>query len=258
VRLPRVASVPSGARVLSGRRRRLPQRSLHRSTRSPAHRSRRLAATCPLCGADPAQRPEPGEGRHHACAACGLTFLDPALLPSPAAERAHYATHENDPHDPRYRAFLERLAGPLAERLPAGAEGLDYGCGPGPTLHLLMAERGFTTRPYDPFFLPDGGALERSYDFITCSEVVEHFAAPAREFERLHGLLRPGGWLGVMTEELHDGLDFRQWRYARDPTHVAFYRRRTMEWIAARHGWRLHAPRANVFLFQKRPTPNPE
>jgi SAM-dependent methyltransferase len=169
------------------------------------------------------------------------------------AEREHYGTHENDPADPGYRAFLSRLADPLAARLAPGAEGLDYGSGPGPTLSIMMEEKGFRTSLYDPFFAPDDAVLRRSYDFITCTETAEHFFSPAEELERLDRMLRPGGWLGVMTEALDDARDFATWRYARDPTHVCFYHRTTMEWIARHHGWKTESPGRNVFLFRKPP-----
>jgi hypothetical protein len=177
--------------------------------------------------------------------------MDPAGWPTAAAERAHYGTHENDPSDPGYRSFLSRLADPLAERLPPGAEGLDYGSGPGPTLSVMLEERGFAVRLYDPFFAPDAMALERSYHFITATEVVEHFFHPRQEFDRLHGMLRPGGWLGIMTEVFREERDFATWRYARDPTHVCFYAPETMAWIARHYGWSAVWPHPNVVLFQK-------
>lgn len=177
----------------------------------------------------------------------------PGERPEPAVERAHYETHENDPADTGYRRFLDRLAAPLVERLEGGARGLDYGAGPGPTLSLMMAERGFPTSVYDPFFAPDNAVLDDTYDFVTCTETAEHFFDPGAEFERLGGLLRPGGWLGMMTQLLMPRRVFARWRYVRDPTHVVFYRPRTLGWIADHFGWRLERPRRNVALFQKSP-----
>lgn len=212
------------------------------------------APPCPLCrSADVAPFAELRASRYFRCGACRLGFLDPAQRPSPEAERAHYGTHENDPDDPGYRAFLGRLADPLAARLAPGAEGLDYGSGPGPTLSRMMEERGFRVRIYDPFFAPDANALRGTYDFVACTETAEHFHHPAAEFARLDGLLRPGGWLGVMTELLDDARDFATWRYARDPTHVCFYHADTLRWIAGAHGWRMEQPARNVVLFRKPP-----
>jgi len=177
--------------------------------------------------------------------------MHPDDRPTPAEERARYDTHENDPADVRYRAFLSRLATPLMERLSPGAVGLDYGSGPGPTLSVMLTEAGFPTSDYDPFFAPDTGVLQRTYDFITCTETAEHFFRPAREFQTFDRLLRAGGWLGVMTEGPAPDVALADWHYARDPTHVCFYSRRTMEWIGGEHGWTPEFPHRNVTLFHK-------
>jgi hypothetical protein len=205
---------------------------------------------CVLCAGEAAGDMMVGSSEYHRCSVCELTFIDPRARPDAASERARYATHRNDPGDAGYRSFLDRLAGPLCERLPAGAAGLDYGSGPGPTLSVMLEERGHDVALYDPFFADDPAVLLHQYDFITCTEVVEHFFDPRGEFERLAGLLRPGGWLGVMTELLHDDIDFATWWYVRDLTHVCFYRPRTMEWIAQRHDWRLEPVGRTVMLFQ--------
>jgi 2-polyprenyl-3-methyl-5-hydroxy-6-metoxy-1,4-benzoquinol methylase len=210
------------------------------------------SAHCPLCGSDRVRPFATVQQRgYHDCDVCRLVHLAPTQRLAAAAEHEHYLTHENDPADFGYRAFLSRLAVPLAERLEPGAEGLDYGCGPGPALARMLEEQGFRVSAYDPFFAPDDAALGRRYDFVTCTEVAEHFFEPAAELERLQRLLRPGGWLGVMTELLDEQRDFASWRYVRDPTHVCFYRPPTMRWIADHFGWEAHFVHRNVVLFQK-------
>lgn len=191
---------------------------------------------CPLC-----QHPDclpfaQADGRDYfRCPRCELTFLRPQQLPAPDIERGHYGLHENDPDDPGYRAFLDRLAMPLCEQLEPGSEGLDFGCGPGPALAKMLKERGHHMAVYDPLFAADVSTLDRQYDFVTCTEVVEHFHQPAKEFELLASLVRPGGLLAIMTSLLRDDLDFQKWHYRRDPTHVCFYRPATFVWFAARH-----------------------
>ncbi|MBK9264301.1 MAG: class I SAM-dependent methyltransferase [Polyangiaceae bacterium] len=178
-------------------------------------------------------------------------FLNPAERLDPDAERAHYLTHQNDPTDARYRAFLDRLAIPLIEKVPPGAKGLDIGSGPGPTLSVMLEERGFDMTVYDPYFAPDAAALQRTYDFITATETVEHFCCPGREFARLYDLLRPNAILGIMTEMVTGERRFDEWHYPRDPTHVSFYRKSTMEWIASHFGFDAEFPRRNVVLFRR-------
>jgi len=187
--------------------------------------------------------------RYNQCADCGAVLMAPEDHPDPATELERYRLHQNDPSDAGYRAFLGRLAGPLVARLAPNREGLDVGCGPGPALAHMLREAGHRVRLYDPFFYPDTEALEQTYDFIACTETAEHFHLPAREFERLGALLRPGGWLGLMTSFLTDEIDFAAWHYRRDCTHVVFYRPRTLHRLARRFEWRCEIPAPNIALF---------
>lgn len=210
------------------------------------------ALVCPLCSSEhtyPFARV--GAKTYWRCGVCRLTFLAPEQRLEAEAELAEYQLHQNDPEDAGYRKFLSRLTKHLTPRLSPGAEGLDYGSGPGPTLSMMLEEVGFTMEIYDPFFAPNTAALDRRYDFITCTETIEHFHYPAKEFQRLDRLLRPGGWLGVMTEIQTLDERFTTWWYLRDPTHVCFYKRETMAWIATRFAWEVVHPRQNVTLFYK-------
>lgn len=175
----------------------------------------------------------------------------PRFLPDVPTQRRIYDLHQNDDGDVRYRGFLDRLAAPLVERLSPGMRGLDYGCGPGPVLARMLVERGFAMNVYDPLYADDRSALAQRYDFITCSEVAEHFHQPGNDFTRLASLLEARGWLAVMTELLTPDRDFALWHYPRDPTHVCFYSARTFEWLAAHHGWTLHRSGTSVALFQR-------
>ncbi len=212
---------------------------------------RMVLPQCPLCAGDQiAELFEVGGRRFYHCVVCAMRYVDPQARLKPEAEKAHYDAHENDPSDPDYRAFLSKLAEPLIDRLEPGASGLDYGCGPGPTLSVMLAERGFSMAVYDPFFVNDAEVLEATYDFIACTETVEHFYQPAEEFDRLARLLRPGGWLAVMTQTA-DARFGPDWWYLRDPTHVCFYAPETFRWIADAFGWHLAMPAENIALFRR-------
>ena len=208
--------------------------------------------TCPLCKkADVSLFEKAHQRDYFACDVCKLIFLTPDQRMAFEDEIARYEAHENDPNDVGYRNFLSRVSEPLANVLQLGAMGLDFGSGPGPTLSLMLEEKGFPTTNYDPYFAPDKTVLRRSYDFITCTETIEHFFYPDQELDRLNHLLRPGGWLAVMTEVRADEQALVDWSYARDPTHVCFYHVETMDWIAKHYGWQMRSPHDNVFLFQK-------
>ena len=185
------------------------------------------------------------------CDHCLATLLDPAHRLEPEDELAHYRQHQNDPADPRYRRFLAKLAEPLLARLPAACRVLDYGCGPGPALAAMLREAGHRVSLYDPFFAADRAVLADAYDAVTCTEVAEHFHEPAAEFDRLHTLLRPGGYLGLMTCLQTDDARFADWHYRRDPTHVVFYRESTLRRIALERGWTIEIPVKDVAIMQK-------
>jgi SAM-dependent methyltransferase len=206
---------------------------------------------CRICrGANLAAFLDIDHKRYQRCARCMGTLTNIADLPTAEIENAQYRFHCNDVEDSGYRAFVGKLVTPLIERARPGAHGLDYGCGPGPVGAVMLREQGFVVDEYDPLFASDPSALSRHYDFVFCCEVVEHFHDPAREFDRLEALLKPGGWLAVMTCFQDDDAAFASWHYRRDPTHVAFYRADTMRRIADDRGWRIDIPTKNVALFQ--------
>ena len=177
------------------------------------------------------------------CHGCDLIFLDPSMRLSRVEEKSRYMEHENSVGDPRYVGFLKQLWAPMErymeEFLEKGALGLDFGCGPGPALHQMARQAGYKMDLYDPYFYPFPLPQKATYDFITCTEVVEHLAKPQRGWNQLRGLLNAGGLLGVMTQLYDDVKDFKCWPYRRDDTHISFYSRKTFKYIAHRFGFQM-------------------
>lgn len=207
---------------------------------------------CPVCLAAGVQPFMSADGRdYQRCETCKATFLYPRQHPSRDQEYAHYLQHQNHPDDPDYRRFLSKLTIPLLERLAPVSRGLDYGCGPGPALAAMLSEAGHKITLYDPFFQPNPAPLGRVHDFVTCTETAEHFHRPAEEFARLMALVRPGGWLAVMTCFQTDDARFANWHYRKDPTHVVFYREETLRHLAAAQGWHCEVPAKDVALMHR-------
>ena len=205
------------------------------------------AGTCPLCSSLGAEFVVLINQREYLeCENCDLVFVDPVLRPDRATEYNHYQNHNNHIGDASYQKFLSTLFLPLIEKLPPHSSGLDYGCGPGPALAYMMEQAGHVMSLYDPCFFPDQGILAETYDFICCSEVVEHFHNPAEEFKRLRKMLKPGGILGVMTSFAPDSSQLKDWYYLQDITHVVFYREKTFCWIAEELEWNVCFPDANL------------
>ena len=213
--------------------------------------------TCPLCQSSDTQFLHRSDDRHgvrefYECRSCDLAFVPPEFHLPPDAEMQRYLMHDNDPDDIRYRSFLSRLWNHLRPFLNEGERGLDYGCGPGPALVQMMNEDGFRVEKYDLYFFPDPGPLAETYDFITCTETVEHLKQPMEVFALLNSILRPGGRVGIMTGILDDRSKFGDWHYQRDPTHIAFYTRRTLDWIATQMDWFIEFQSADVTILAKR------
>ncbi len=209
------------------------------------------AAACPLCRSGPASDLYAARGRRYcSCPECGGAFLDPRDRLGPEEEKARYLLHRNDVYDPGYRSFASPLVEAIRARQQSGDTGLDYGAGPGPVASKMLEEAGYRTRLYDPYFHDDQGALEISYDFIICSEVMEHFYDPAAQFALLRRLLLPGGRLYCMTEPLRADLDFGRWYYKEDPTHVFFYAEKTLRWIAENIGFRKVEAKGRLIIFE--------
>ena len=212
-----------------------------------------VALRCRVCGCENTRvLLVDREGRkYHRCEACAATFLDPSGFPSAEAELAHYLTHENDVTDQAYRNYLAKLVDPLLAQIRPKSAGLDFGCGPAAALAAMVQEAGHTMSIYDPVFASDAACLDAVYDFVTCTETVEHFHYPDVEFNRLCGLVRPGGLLAVMTIFQTDDALFERWRYRYDPTHVVFYKEQTFSYLAAKLGMKCQILAKDVVFLTK-------
>ena len=137
---------------------------------------------------------------------------------------------------------------------PAGRQGrlLDVGCGNGAFLKLAQ-KAGWSVHgiDFDPIAVTearDGGldiflgdidqlaVQEQTYDWITCSHVLEHVHNPQKLLKSMHRLLRPGGTLWLQTPNIHS-IGHRtygtSWIGADPPRHLTLFNlstlRRTFE-----------------------------
>jgi SAM-dependent methyltransferase len=206
---------------------------------------------CPLCGNDQVISYYKDIRREYLqCVVCELVFVPESYWLSALDERAEYDLHENDIGDAGYRNFLSRLATPLLEKLNPEQKGLDFGCGPGPALAMLLEESGHKVDLYDPFYYSDTSVFDKSYDFICASEVVEHLRNPKKTFATLFKMLKPGGWLAIMTKLVIDKDAFGHWHYIRDMTHICFYRRCTFKYLARQYKAAIDVVADDVILLK--------
>jgi 2-polyprenyl-3-methyl-5-hydroxy-6-metoxy-1,4-benzoquinol methylase len=179
------------------------------------------------------------EWQHFHCGVCDLIFIDPAAHLPQVEERKRYEQHQNLAHNAGYVKYLRPAldlilaAFPMPHGRPRSEISvLDFGCGPGPVLADLLRQHGFDVHLFDPYFFAFPQVLQRTYELIVSTEVFEHFYNPSFEIERLRNCLDDKNGILLVQTGLHQGDEFfKQWWYARDPSHVVFYSKKTFEWI---------------------------
>lgn len=211
-----------------------------------------MADQCPLCCSKQSQPYfENKYSNYLVCSECDLVFSPKACHLSSSEEKVRYDSHQNSPEDKHYRQFLSKVFNPVMDFIKPGAVGLDFGCGPGPTLSVMFEEQGYKVDLFDKFYANDPDIFDHQYDFITATEVVEHLDNPNKELTRLYQMLNQGGVLAVMTKILDDKINFKSWYYKDDPTHICFFSQDTMNHIARMWEARIQFYGDDVVLFFK-------
>ena len=173
------------------------------------------------------------------CSSCLLVFKNPNIHLTDQEDFSRYSFHQNDKNSKGYKEFLMKLLTPLEKCLPRHFTALDFGCGPGPVLSSMLKDLGGEVEIYDPHFFPDRKSLSKKYDVVTCTEVVEHFKNPIENWKQLTSLVKNGGYLAVMTQFFTEQTNYIQWWYKNDPTHVVFYSKKTLDFLASHFGFEI-------------------
>lgn len=205
--------------------------------------------TCPLCQYPAFIFYKQKSKTYYLCSECSGIFLERNLLPGWADEIARYEEHNNDVEDVRYQKFVSPIVLQILDNYSPEDAGLDFGAGTGPVISKLLDDKGYHIVQYDPFFHNYPDLLQKSYDYIACCEVIEHFHHPYREFERLKGLLKNNGKLYCMTSIYNPEIDFANWNYINDQTHVFFYQQKTLQYIGERLGYSSVEIHNNLIIF---------
>jgi hypothetical protein len=221
-----------------------------------------LSNICPLCKKVQSSTYSSDRKRDYLlCQHCKLIYVPAEFHLTSEEEKTQYDYHINDPTDQRYRKFLSRLFIPLSTRLKANSLGLDFGCGPGPTLSIMFEEAGFNMHIFDLFYAKNDCVFDNSYQFISATEVFEHLKNPAQEIKRLLSSIESGGYLGLMTKLVDPSLlknsitsnkeKFNNWHYKNDLTHICFYSQETFLWIAKEYQLTVEFIASDVIILQK-------
>ncbi|MDC9714317.1 MAG: class I SAM-dependent methyltransferase [Gammaproteobacteria bacterium] len=205
---------------------------------------------CPLCHFEKIQPYYQNKGVSYlSCGQCDLVFIPKAYHLSDSEEKLRYDAHHNNPDDRRYQAFLSQVFDPVMAHIGASANGLDFGSGPGPTLSLMFEKQGHQVDLFDKFYANNPTIFSNQYDFITATEVFEHLSDPKFELNRLFSTLKKGGVLAIMTQMITKEVDFSTWYYKNDPTHICFFSKQTMRYLAQQWGVKVKFFANNVVLF---------
>ena len=207
---------------------------------------------CPLCHhPDVSLFSQDKRRAYFQCNHCRLVFVARSQMISLTEEKKIYDSHQNDVNDIGYQQFLSRALNPLLAVLEKPSDGLDFGCGPGPALAKMLDEKGYSTALYDIFYYPNKEVLSKQYDFVTCTEVIEHLAKPDEIWAQLVSLLKPSGVLVVMTKLVINQERFKNWHYKIDITHINFFSPETFGYLAKQNGLSLTFHGDDVMLFKK-------
>lgn len=203
---------------------------------------------CPLCQGN-------GEFFHNKnfqkCIRCQGVFRCPEYFMSPDKEKARYGEHNNDVQDIKYQNFVSPIVNQVLTNHTNWELWLDFWAGTGPVISHLLWKKWFEISLYDPFFHNKPELLLKKYDFIIACEVVEHFHNPYKEFQLLHSLLKPQGKLYIMTDLYSPAVNFQEWYYKNDLTHVFFYSEKAFDWIRNDWPWKKYSRDNRCIVLEK-------
>ncbi len=216
-----------------------------------------------MCGENTARYFAHKDGYAHSrCTACGYLFLDP--MPSREELARMYrgeagVTIESYPKasSRMYRAFIKAVK---FVRFIRGRDVIDVGCGGGFVVEAMRrvgartvgldlsppsiayARRRFPECEFACGTAEDFARAGRTFDFIYCSEVMEHVPNPESFAAALAQLCRPGGYLFVTTPDIGHWRvpkDLVSWNLVYPPQHVSYFTAKSLGLLLARHGFAL-------------------
>ena len=207
--------------------------------------------SCPLCGSQ--GKPFFSDKRHRFCScdSCRGIYRDREQVLNPEEEKNRYLLHQNHLGDTGYLNFVSPILETIRSEYATDASGLDFGCGHTPVISEVLKSENYMVDHYDPVFYPQEVFEGRSYNFIICCEVMEHFQDPKKEFDLLANLLKPNGKLICMTSLFSDDIDFSSWYYKNDPTHVFLYRKETLDHVVRFCGFGHVKVNKSLIVFSK-------
>jgi len=171
---------------------------------------------------------------YHKCSTCKYIFLDEEFYIDEAHEKSHYDKHHNNLESLGYVKMFEDLVDEFVKPLHVEIKtALDFGCGEGEVLPIVLERESITCDRYDLFYFPKKIYESKKYDLICSTEVFEHLVNPLEMLKKLLLHVEDNGYLLLMTAfHPDDDEKFLKWWYIRDITHIGFFHLSTFEYLA--------------------------
>jgi 2-polyprenyl-3-methyl-5-hydroxy-6-metoxy-1,4-benzoquinol methylase len=218
---------------------------------------------CVFCGTSTAERPAAESAQVRCgvrefgiqtftvwrCAKCGSLHAQ-ELIDSDCYYR-HYPFMRQT-YDFFVKVTLRKRMGILKRAgLESGKTLLDYGCGSGHFVRYAR-EHGVHAEGYDPYSqeFGDASVLDRSYDFVTAQDVLEHVDDPRALVDDLKNYVAPGGRMAIGTPNA-DAIDLHHPLDQVGPLHQPYHRHipsaAELERMASEGGWQVVEFRKDLY-----------
>lgn len=171
------------------------------------------------------------------CPGCKLIFVPDDDWVSVEDEKKRYQNHHNTIDNVGYVKFLEEVISVVSDSVKVSSRILDFGSGQTAVLTNLLSTHGYDCVPYDPNYDFEIEKDSHCYDSIILCEVIEHLRYLNSELALIRELLKTNGKLIVRTKLYPDDVEsFTKWWYNKDITHINFFNKSTLDFMAGKMG----------------------
>lgn len=173
---------------------------------------------------------------YYRCLECDYIFMDEKHYLDAEFEKKHYDNHDNNLESLGYVKMFEKL---IEEFVTSDTKDiktvLDFGCGEGEVLPILLERKNIKCDKYDLYYFPEKVYEDKKYDLICSTEVIEHLANPLDTLKELLLHLNKDSYLLLMTYfHPSDDEQFLKWFYIKDMTHIGFFSMKTFKSLASK------------------------
>jgi hypothetical protein len=208
---------------------------------------------CKLCGSSDNHCYYKDKVREYIhCNTCRLIQVPQVFEISKQDEIDRYKLHTNTDDKDGYILYLQDIVNLVRIVAPIGHI-LDFGAGEHAVLTELLKKEGYHADPYDPHYSSIAELPDKKYDIVILCEVIEHLRFLKNELMLIRNLLSAHGCVILRTQLYPETLDsFRKWWYIQDKTHINFFSRSSLEYVASVLGLRVIATeKKDIFVMTK-------